>query len=378
MNQSFWERTSFFKEADYTVIGAGIVGLFAALHLKNKFPDANVLVLERSVIPDGASTKNAGFACFGSLSELIVQLEKSDEQTLYSLVKKRWWGLNKLKRELGEHTIDFYNYGGYELFNHNQIELWEKCISKRNYFNELLKDIIQGKEEIYQTKDERISQFGFIGVQHLMYNPYEAQIHSGKMMQALINKCKSVGINFLFGAEVKKIEEQSVQIDIGTERINLPTKKIIVCTNAYAKDLLPNIDLEPGRGQVFITKPINKLSIKGAFHYDEGYYYFRNIDDRVLIGGGRNMNFEKEKTKEFGITEEIKNKITDLLNQVILPNTSWEYEMEWSGIMAFGKELNPIVQKISPGIYCAVRCNGMGVAIGSIVGEEVAELCSIQ
>lgn len=375
MNQSFWERTSFFKEVDYTVIGAGIVGLFAALHIKNKVPQANVLVIERSVIPDGASTKNAGFACFGSLSELIVQLEKSDEQTLYDLVKKRWNGLNKLRRELGDDAIDFYQYGGYELFNTQQKELWEKCLSKQNYFNELLKDIIQAEEDIYQIKDDKIKEFGFKNVDHLIFNPYEAQIHSGKMMQALINKCKSVGINFLFGAEVKKIEEQSVQLDIGTESINLPTKKIIVCTNAYAKDLLPSVDLEPGRGQVFITKPISNLKIKGTFHYDEGYYYFRNIDDRILIGGGRNINFEKEKTKEFGITAEVKNKITELLNEVILPNINWEYEMEWSGIMAFGKELSPIVQQVSPSIYCAVRCNGMGVAIGSIVGEEVAKLC---
>jgi glycine/D-amino acid oxidase-like deaminating enzyme len=92
MNQSYWERTSFFKDADYVIIGAGIVGLFAALEIKNKKPSANVLVLERSFLPDGASTKNAGFACFGSLSELIVQLQKSSETELLHLVKKRWEG----------------------------------------------------------------------------------------------------------------------------------------------------------------------------------------------------------------------------------------------------------------------------------------------
>ena len=107
MNQSYWERTSFFKDADYVIIGAGIVGLFAALEIKNKKPSANVLVLERSFLPDGASTKNAGFACFGSLSELIVQLQKSSETELLHLVKKRWEGLKKLRQALGDDVIDF-------------------------------------------------------------------------------------------------------------------------------------------------------------------------------------------------------------------------------------------------------------------------------
>ena len=42
--------------------------------------------------------------------------------------------------------------------------------------------------------------------------------------------------------------------------------------------------------------------------------------------------------------------------------------------MGFGKDLKPIVKEISPGLYCAVRCNGMGVAMGSLLGEQVADI----
>ena len=68
---SYWERTAFIDQADVIVIGSGIVGLSAALHLKRQQPNLNVTVLERGFLPTGASTKNAGFACFGSLSEQI-------------------------------------------------------------------------------------------------------------------------------------------------------------------------------------------------------------------------------------------------------------------------------------------------------------------
>ena len=47
---------------------------------------------------------------------------------------------------------------------------------------------------------------------------------------------------------------------------------------------------------MFLTKPFSKLNIKGSFHYDRGFYYFRNIENRILFGGGRNLDFKKEKT----------------------------------------------------------------------------------
>jgi|694.fasta_scaffold02897_3 glycine/D-amino acid oxidase-like deaminating enzyme len=388
MNQSYWERTSFFKDADYVIIGAGIVGLFAALEIKNKKPSANVLVLERSFLPDGASTKNAGFACFGSLSELIVQLKKSSETELLQLVQKRWEGLRKLRQTLGDEAIEFYNWGGYEVFTEKDETLWQECCEKLGHFNSLLKKCVG--ENVYQLADDKISELGLSNVKHLIFNPYEAQIHSGKMMQALIKKCRDSGIEILFGHEVKGYEkekevlievanfnqqpEQLPNIKIVTEHFTINTQKVVICTNAFVKDLIPELEITPGRGQVFITKPIKNLSLKGTFHYNEGYIYFRNIDDRVLIGGGRNLNFEKETTTEFGITSEIKNEITRILNEIILKNTKWEFDMEWSGIMAFGETLSPIVKELSPNVYCAVRCNGMGVAIGSKVGEEVALL----
>jgi glycine/D-amino acid oxidase-like deaminating enzyme len=45
--------------------------------------------------------------------------------------------------------------------------------------------------------------------------------------------------------------------------------------------------------------------------------------------------------------------------------------------MGFGKDLSPIIKQISPGVFCAVRCNGMGVAMGSILGEQVADMIHI-
>jgi len=123
-----------------------------------------------------------------------------------------------------------------------------------------------------------------------------------------------------------------------------------------------------------VTKPIAGLKLKGTYHFNQGYYYFRNINNRILFGGGRNLDFEAEATWEFGHTERVKQQLTTYLNEVILPGQNAEIDYWWSGIMGFGEDISPIVKQVEPNVFCAVRCNGMGVAMGSLVGEEVAEL----
>ncbi|CAN5175283.1 hypothetical protein BH23BAC1_BH23BAC1_40990 [soil metagenome] len=53
---SIWEHQSFLKY-DFIVIGAGIVGLSTAISLRELNPKASILILERGVLPIGASTK---------------------------------------------------------------------------------------------------------------------------------------------------------------------------------------------------------------------------------------------------------------------------------------------------------------------------------
>jgi glycine/D-amino acid oxidase-like deaminating enzyme len=94
----------------------------------------------------------------------------------------------------------------------------------------------------------------------------------------------------------------------------------------------------------------------------------------VLIGGGRNLDFKAEETFENGETEIVQKELRRLLSEVILPNDDYKIEYSWSGTMAFGNEITPIVKQLQNNIYCAVRCNGMGVAMGSLLAEDLVQL----
>jgi len=370
---SYWEKSQMLHY-DFTVVGGGITGLFCALSYRDKYPKATIAILERGLVSSGASTKNGGFACFGSLTELIDDSLKMDSDKLLDLVQLRIKGLECLRKTLGDSAIDYQPLGGHELFFDSQ----PKALESLDYFNKLLKPIF-GKT-VYSLNNKKIKDFGFSKnhISNLVENPFEGQINTGKMMNALRSKINRSDISFFSNAEVTNVEShknyQDLVILLGDHTIKLKCHKLAICNNAFAKRFFPHIDINPGRGLVIVTKPIQNLKVKGCFHYNEGYYYFRNIDNRVMIGGGREQNIEMETTTEFGINGDIKKTLIEDLQKFILPIQKSTLEFEWSGIMAFGKNKRPIIKKHNENCAMGVRLGGMGISIGSMVGKKTAEL----
>ncbi|PWH85065.1 NAD(P)/FAD-dependent oxidoreductase [Brumimicrobium oceani] len=367
MNYSYWELKEWFTNIDFTIVGSGIVGLNCALQLKKQYPHSRILILEKGMLPQGASTKNAGFACFGSLSELIDDLKSHSEEEVFNLVNKRWQGLQLLRQNLGDENIDFQQNSGFELFQSK--ELYEECLSKKEYVNKLLKPIF--KEEVFSIAE---NSFSFQNIhENYFENKFEGQIDTGKMMFELLKKVQKAGIRILNNIAVEAFTENQNHVEIKTSEITFKSNKLILASNGFARQLLKE-NVKPARAQVLITKPIENLHIKGTFHLDEGYYYFRNIDNRILLGGGRNLDFKTEETTEFGQTKIIQNELERILKEIVLPETNFEIDQRWSGIMGVGKQKKAIVKQLSDHVYCGVRLGGMGIAIGSLVGKELGEI----
>lgn len=369
MELSYWELKNWFSGVDFTIVGSGIVGLHTALRLRERFPKSKILILEKGQLPQGASTKNAGFACFGSLSEIIEDLAAHSEEDVIQLVRKRWEGLQLLRKHVGDAALDLKPHGGYELFLKQDEELYAECQKKLPFINELLRPLFRTA-----VFSKQVDRFGFSGIHdYVIYNPFEAQIDTGNMMQALLVEAVSKNILILNHIEVTGFSDHGSKVTVALGDFSFDTQKLFMATNGFAGGITYNA-VKPARAQVLVTKPIAGLDIKGAFHFDKGYYYFRNVGNRILFGGGRNLDFEGETTTQFGNTEIIQQRLQQLLKDVILPNREFEIEHRWSGIMGLGASKKPIVEQLSDNVYCGVRLGGMGVAIGSLVGRELADL----
>lgn len=371
---SYWETKHFF-EYDLIVVGSGFVGLSTAIHFKKKYPKANVLVLERGVFPTGASTKNAGFACFGSLTEILDDFWNMTQDEVFALVERRYKGIQSIRKQFGDRKLDYFQSNGYELLEESQLQ----AIDQMGGVNKLLKPVF--KADVFSLVKNPV-KMGFPSqVKSIVKNKFEGELDPGKYMNSLWKLAQQEGVRVLTGVTVCQIikDEGIVLGEDGQGKTSLEFRgnKIAICTNAFTNKLWPESDINPGRGLILLSEPLGfKIPWKGTFHMDKGYVYFRQIDGRLLLGGARNKDFEGENCTDFAVNPKIKLHLQKLAGEVIFPGKDIRWDTEWTGIMAFGKIKSPIIQQVGAKTAVAVRLGGMGVAIGWRIGKELSALIS--
>jgi hypothetical protein len=288
----------------------------------------------------------------------------------------RWHGLLELRKLIGDAALDFNPSGGYELFLQSHSSLFQPSIELGFRLNRELKTIFEDGP-IYSVDKSAAERFGFQKVDHVIVNRYEGSVDTGRMMDALIRLAHHEDVQMLNGIDVHGFEESGNGIAVcGSQGYLLKAERVHVATNGFARTLLPQVDVIPARAQVLITEPIENLKVNGTFHLDEGYYYFRNVGNRILLGGGRNLDFEKETTTDLATTAKIQCRLDQLLSEIIVPGESASVEHRWAGLMGVGINKRPIIKQLSDRLSCSVKMGGMGVALGTSVGKQSAEMLS--
>lgn len=372
---SFWEKNSFLNY-DTIIIGGGINGLSAACALKEKYPGKSVLILERGSWPLGASTRNAGFACFGSFSEIREDINQNGLDKALQLIEWRVKGMEIHKHRLGNEKMGYKATGGGEiLFEDEPFEEDELTEMNKNLYPIL-------KNEVFKTDISKVNKYGFNpgGINRFIINSCEGQLDSGLLMYNLWQYTASLGVMIMNGMEVLDFNDTGKNCEIIAKHNLLKETPVFRCqtlifsTNAFSSRFFPTMDVIPGRGQILATKPISGLKFEGIFHFRQGYYYFRNYGNRIIFGGGRNENIEGEKTTEILLNNEIQNSLDRYLKTLIIPDTDYEIDCRWAGIMAFGKDKLPIIERVSTNVIAGVRMGGMGLALSGITSERIAEM----
>ncbi|WP_234573353.1 NAD(P)/FAD-dependent oxidoreductase [Rhodohalobacter sp. 614A] len=353
---SFWEREEWLKSPDLFIVGAGIVGASTALFYKERFPDHDVVVTDRGFAPYGASTRNAGFACIGSISEHLADIKKAGEETVLNRIERRWKGLQLLRKTVGDENMDYHHTGGFEIFTDE--EKFDRSREKIAWMNQILKDRI-GVEGVYSSTTFQ----GYPAIK----NRVEGAINSGKLMRYLHEKLMKAGVRVWWNCPVSRVKSNQV---ILTDSVEVNPKKVVLAVNGFVSKLA-EIPVKPARGYVFITKPIPDFKWKAIFHHNEGYVYFRNVGDRLLLGGGRDQAIEEETSDEFRINPKIKNYLIDFAENVLKVPSGWEIDMEWSGIMGMTENKEPIIKEVEKDVWAAAGLSGMGIAIGMQVAKDV-------
>lgn len=368
---SIWEQESMLAAPDFLLIGAGITGLNAAISIKEQQPRARVMVIHPGPWGSGASHRNAGFACLGSPTELLSDWETHGEEVMWSVVKMRWQGLQRLQDRVGADRMDLTWTGGAELFTPDDAAALEQVESRIADLNRGFKQIT-GQPAQFASRP--LPADGFRDLLGQVDIAQEGRIHTGKMMKALRALALEKGVEILGGLTVERLESGARGWEIYTrEGYRLSSPCVGLATNGFTPAFYAGPEVVPARNQVFLTQPVAGLPWDACLHVRQGYIYIRRVGDRILIGGGRYLDPQGETTDVEGTTEAIESFLHQFLHRHLEVPPDLIFSQAWSGTLGVGPVKMPIIQALDTNLYGGIRLGGMGVAIGTLVGETLGQ-----
>ena len=369
---SYWESNQWLSKRNLMVVGGGIVGLSAALRVRELHPQWKITVLERHPFGGGGSTRNAGFACFGSATELREDRLALGDVRALELVQKRWAGLQLLRKRLGDKNLGYLESGSVELFlkgvtPHTAMPTDEEIAD----LNAWIAPVTKSSTTFERADIRRLNGLDPMAIEQAIASPLEGCIDTGKMMHALKQEAHQAGIDVVNGCHVTAVQSSgsvpqirlSETPDGGTW---FEAERLLLTNNAFAGELLDGLDVHPASNLVLVTEPIDHLAPQPTVHLDAGYVYARSIGNRLLIGGGRHWGVDH--------LPELESRLVERLHAIWPVSKAVKIEQRWTGVLGIGKERLPIIQEAKPGIHVAVRLGGMGVAMGMQCGHQAAEL----
>ena len=331
----------------------------AALRLRQRHPNWHILIVDRATV-GGATTRNAGFACFGSPSELLEDWQQLGAEAMAALVKMRWDGLKALRETWGDLALGYRDCGAVEAFT--DPALFAACQDVLPRLNEALADTL-GTDPF--TTDVKASYVGLTGLKGIIASPLEGAIDTFCLANSLRQQLHHENIGLLIGHEVTNLTHEQGCWTIETAEGQIQAPHVLVANNGWASALL-DLDVQTAPNTVLVSQPQTDLHLPSTVHHDRGYVYAREVDGRVLIGGGRNWTCPSKAER----VERLKAWAVEHIAGV----SHFEVEFQWQGHLGVGASRGPLIEDLGDGLYAGVRMGGMGVAIGTLVGRKLADL----
>lgn len=369
---SYWDNLHVSSLKDVIIVGAGITGLSCALRISQLRPELNIRIIDKHQLTRVASTRNAGFACFGSLTEIQDDIIKHGESVAFDLVERRYKGIQLIRKTFSSQQIDYNHTGGFELINKGDM-LNENLLDEIQRLNQSLKEIIG--DDVFKLLPHNQMPSSFTSGTYVVKNAHEGQLNPSKFVRQLAGQLPSATTEILEGVELKSQKRAGDYLALDTSRGVMKARMVILATNGLTDALnLEHDKIKPARNLVMVSEKLN-LGFEGVYHAEQGYIYFRNVGDRLLIGGGRHWDRKTEYSQKFGENEFIKSKLKAYAQETIFANGPVvKFDYQWSGIMGITQNKAPIIKRLQEGLFLAAGFGGMGVALGMHSGFEIAEL----
>ena len=404
--QPFWHRTPnplanhqtteiLPSVTDIVVIGAGLTGAAAAFRLRNT--GQRVVVLDQGDPAGEASGRNGGN--FELLPENAVGVYEGLAPGRFTFMRRRYprvstevlqavsehqaslvLGLALRNRDLLKETIlseeiacDFSPKGW--------LHIAENETGEQRICDEASVAAQYGQRLEIWTRAKIAEQFGmkvaFLG----RFIRGDGTYHPFKYVCGQLQSALRSGVALYTRTKVRRIiSAKSDKHRVVTDRGTVVCRRVIVATNAFTRDLLPELSaIAPYQSQIMVTEHVPDRARGRIVTSENGPVFFNQPiegahDGRapLLMGGGddRPMRNPASRRRSPAVHAQLLK-----LRDSFYPELSGQPpSAEWTGPMAFTPDGLPCIGFLRPGVVIAAGYNGYGGSYTTVAGHLAAEM----
>ncbi len=373
-NQKINEPLRGSHKADIVIVGGGFTGLSSAYHIKTKFPEKKIVLLEGACCGYGASGRNGGFCI---TSDLMTEINPTDPETIEKAIEVSYYGLNFIKRMISEHGVecDLEENGmlGVAL-NEKQVRYLEEEHRFYATFG-LDSTILQGKELESQIRSPR-----FIAG---LYKPDGANLNPAKLAREMKRVIEELGVEVRERTVVTRITPGKENL-VDTELGEIRAPQLVIALNAYAHKLgfFKNYAFPISVFQI-ATEPLSMAQWDSiGWKNRQGIYDVRTLfsysiptaDGRIVMGGTDFTYYDNDSLcsgNDKTVTKNIKKNLFDFFPQL----EGLKIEHAWGGTTTYTLNSTPSAGVIGDhqNIYYGVGLSE-GVPTSQTFGRIIADL----
>ncbi len=352
---------------DVAVVGGGIAGCSAALHLAKR--GYRVALVEAREIGYGASGRSGGQTIFGyatSQQTLVTQMGRDDARRLFQLASE---GLDLIQALIREHAID--------------------CDYRPNHLHVAVKprhvrELEQWERELHEDYDYPSATFldrealrGHVASERYLAGLLDTRsghLNPLKYTRGLARAAESLGVRIYENTQVLRYAPGS-PAEVHSADGVLRCDHLVFCGSAYLGSVAPTIARRIlGVGTYMIaTEPLSPerahalLPSNGAIA-DMNWIldYFRLSPDHRLLFGGR-VSYSAIEPRQLAAA--MRRRMLGVFPSL----ADVEVSRAWGGYLDITMSRAPDLGRLAPNVYYLQGFSGHGLVVTGLAGKLVAE-----
>lgn len=400
---SYQSKKELPNDADVVIIGAGLSGSAAAYFLSSQ--NLKIVVLDQGAHPAcEASGRNGGH--FEMIPENCLGFYKGLVKDRYDFLKV----INNEKKKSKETLQKEAEYQAnvvmkFAIHNRNLLQAiiekeniqcdfspkgWLHFAATQAECESFLDEAIMAKKhdrKVQLWTPEKIAQEFNFGISRKFCGRFvqgDGSYHPFKYVDGILQIAMKRGVQLYTNTQVynisnakKSISPIATKQQVHTNRGIITAQYVIVATNAFTRDLLPELHaLHPRHSQIMVTEHAQNRTRGRIVTSEIGPVYFHQPDHKnqdkapLIMGGGPDRKVENPQSRDRSLeVHQLLVKERDLLYPELkgIPPSR-----EWVGPMGYTPDQLPAIGLLRPGLIVIAGFNGYGGSYTTAAGQAAA------